>query len=274
MRDPKSRPDCYEGDMIAMDTTPSAVRLGMLTPSSNTVLEPETQALLTPLNGMASAHFGRFRVTQIGLDAAAESQFALEPILVAADLLADAKPSVIAWNGTSASWRGFDTDERLCAEIEARSGVPATSAVLAFNAAMAGMGVKRLGLVTPYTADVQDAIARNYAAHGIDIVAEAHAGLRDNYSFAELSEDGVADMCRQVATARPDAIAIVCTNMRGARRAAALEAELDIPILDSVAVTLWGALIKAGMDTTPLQSFGRLFGLRPPSIFATAKPHP
>ena len=237
------------------------LRLGMLTPSSNTVLEPETQALLAPLAGAATAHFGRFRVTQIGLDAAAEQQFALEPILVAADLLADAKPAVIAWNGTSASWRGFDTDERLCAEITARSGVRATSAVLAFNAAFAALGVRRLGLVTPYTADVQEAIRRTYAAHGIEVVAEAHVGLRDNYSFAEVTEDRVAAMCREVAVARPDAIAIVCTNMRGARRAAALEAELNIPILDSVAVTLWGCLKAAGMQTTPLRGFGRLFDL-------------
>ena len=243
--------------------TPSAapVRLGMLTPSSNTVLEPETQALLAPLGAAASAHYARFRVTQIALDAAADSQFAQEPILAAADLLADAKPAVIAWNGTSASWRGFDTDEQLCAEIEARTGVGATSAMLAFNAAMAALGVRRMGLVTPYTTDVQEAIARTYAAHGIEVVAEEHEGLRDNYSFAEVSEDRVAEMCRRVAGARPDAIAIVCTNMRGARRAAALEAELGIPVLDSVAVTLWGCLTAAGVDTAPLARFGRLFAL-------------
>ena len=237
------------------------VRLGMLTPSSNTVLEPETQALLAPLGAAASAHYARFRVTQIALDAAADSQFALEPILAAADLLADAKPTVIAWNGTSASWRGFDSDRRLCAEIKERTGVPATSAMLAFNDAMKMLGVRRLGLVTPYTTDVQDAIARNYAAHGIEVVAEAHTGLNDNYSFAEVPEDHVAEMCRHVATARPDAIAIVCTNMRGARRAAALEAELGLPVLDSVAVTLWGCLTAAGVDTTPLDRFGQLFAL-------------
>jgi len=240
------------------------VRIGMLTPSSNTVLEPETQALIAPLGSAASVHFARFRVTQIGLDAAADSQFALEPILAAADLLADAKPAVIAWNGTSASWRGFDSDDRLCTEIEQRTGVPATSAIKAFNAAMAALGVRRLGLVTPYTTDVQQAIARNYAAHGIDVVSEAHAGLRDNFSFCRLTEDGVAEMCREVAAARPDAIAIVCTNMRGARRAAALEAELGVVILDSVAVTLWGSLQRAGVPTEPLQQFGRVFGLHEP----------
>lgn len=243
----------------------NTVRLGMLTPSSNTVLEPETQALMQPLGAAASVHFARFRVTQIGLDADADSQFALEPILSAADLLADAKPAVIAWNGTSASWRGFESDTALCAAIEARTGIPATSAIVSLNAAIKALGVRRLGLVTPYTSDVQKEITRRYAGHGITIVAEEHAGLRDNFSFCELSENEVADMCRQVAAGRPDAIAIVCTNMRGARRAAALEAELGLPILDSVAVTLWGCLHRAGIRTDPLTRFGRLFALRPES---------
>jgi maleate isomerase len=234
----------------------------MLTPSSNTVLEPETQALLAPL-GAATVHFGRFRVTQIGLDKTADSQFQLDPILDAADLLADAKPDLIAWNGTSASWRGFDTDDRLCATIAERTGVPATSCILALNAAMASLGVRRLGLVTPYTPDVQAAIAGNYAAHDIDIVAEEHAGRRDNFSFSELSESDIAAMIRTVARARPDAIAVVCTNMRGARNVAALEAELGVPILDSVAVTLWGCLQRTGVPTDALSRFGRLFTLTP-----------
>lgn len=239
------------------------VRIGMLTPSSNTVLEPETQALMAPLGRAASVHFGRFRVTQIGLDAAADSQFALDPILGAADLLADARPDLIAWNGTSAAWRGFDTDRRLCDTIAARTGVPATSCILALDAALAALGARRLGLVTPYTDDVQQAIMRNHAAHGRDVVAEAHAGRRDNFSFSALSEGDVAAMCRTVAVARPDAIAVVCTNLRGARNAAALEDELGIPVLDSVAVTLWGCLRRTGVPTDALRRFGRLFSLIP-----------
>ncbi len=51
--------------------------------------------------------------------------------------------------------------------------------------------------------------------------------------------------------------------MRGARLAAALEAELDIPILDSVALTLWGSLHRCAIDTGDLSSFGRVFDLDP-----------
>lgn len=244
------------------DAIPDA-RIGMLTPSSNTVLEPATYALLGPLSDRASVHFGRFRVTRIALDAAADEQFSYDPILSAADLLADARASVIAWNGTAASWRGFDTDDRLCALIEERTGVPATSAIVSLNRALASFGVARLGLVTPYTGDVEAAIRANYAGIGIDTVAARRGDRSDNYSFAEIGAASVHAMCREVAAARPDAIAIVCTNMRGPLIARAIEEEFGIPVLDSIAVTLWGALGVAGIDPRPLAGFGALFERAP-----------
>jgi maleate isomerase len=236
-------------------------RFGMLTPSSNTVLEPLTQALLAPVAGQASAHFGRFRVTQIALDDKADSQFALEPILAAAELLADAHPDVIAWNGTAASWRGFHTDDALCAAISDRTGCRASSTIVALNRLIAAMGVRRLGIVTPYTPDVQARIIANYAAIGVEVVAEAHCDLTENFAFCRVTEDEIAAMCRSVAAERPDAIAIVCTNMRGPMIAAGLERELGIPIFDSIAVTLWGCMVAAGMDPRSLAMHGRLFSV-------------
>lgn len=232
----------------------------MLTPSSNTALEPLTAHMLEPLAHRVSAHFSRFRVTQIALDDAANSQFALAPILEAATLLADARCDVIAWNGTSASWLGFETDARLCAAIEKRTGIRATSAILALNALLERFGVRRLGLVTPYTSDVQAKIMANYARVGIKTVSEAHCGLRDNFSFAEVSEEEIEAMIREVAMARPDAIAIVCTNMHGPLVAARLERELGLPVFDSVAFTLQGCLAALDQPGDALHSFGRMFG--------------
>lgn len=233
--------------------------IAMLTPSSNTVVEPYTSAMLWPLFPEVSAHFGRFRVTKIALDASSNDQFALEPILEAADLLADARPAVIAWNGTSASWLGFDTDERLCAAISARTGIKATSAILGLNRLLSEMNVKRLGLVTPYTDDVQQKIIANYAAVGIETVAEQHSGRSDNFSFSEVAEAEIEAMCVEVARAKLDAIAIVCTNMRGPLLAAALEERLGIPVLDSVAFTLWGCLRETGISMSRLAAYGRMF---------------
>lgn len=42
------------------------IRLGILTPSSNTALEPMTAAMLSELPHV-SAHFARFTVTEIAL---------------------------------------------------------------------------------------------------------------------------------------------------------------------------------------------------------------
>ena len=122
--------------------------LGVLTPSSNTILEPLTSEILLQAPNI-SAHFGRFRVTQITLDEKGLGQFSLEAPLAAASLLADAKPGVIAWSGTSASWLGFDQDHRLCAEIKRRSGIAACTSVLALNELLALNGHRHWDFAPP-----------------------------------------------------------------------------------------------------------------------------
>ncbi|ATJ84006.1 aspartate/glutamate racemase family protein [Halomonas beimenensis] len=233
--------------------------IGMLTPSSNTVLEPYTAALLRDLMPEVTAHFQRFTVKEISMRDEALAQFDPAPLLEAARLLNDARMDVIAWNGTSASWLGFEADRRLCAAITETTGVPATTSVLALNEALGRTGVTRLGLVTPYLDDIQDAIFANYRAEGIEVVAERHLNDRGNFSFSEYDEATLAGMVREVAKARPQAITILCTNLRGAGIVPALERELGIPIYDSVSVTVWKTLAMSGVDPTRLEGWGQLF---------------
>jgi maleate isomerase len=232
--------------------------LGMLTPSSNTVLEPVTAALLASIPE-ASAHFGRFRVTEIALSDAALAQFDEAEILRAADLLADARVSVIAWNGTSSGWLGFASDERLCRRIAERTGIPACTSVLALNELFARGRVERFALVSPYRDDVQQRIVANYRAAGLECVAERHLGLQDNYSFSEVTAEQMRAMAREVAAGKPQAITIFCTNLRGAPLAEELERELGIPVYDSIAAVVWKSLKLAGADPRRVTGWGRLF---------------
>lgn len=236
------------------------LRLGMLTPSSNTVLEPVTYAMLQDAPGV-SAHFARFEVLKISLDAGGLAQFDDAPILAASRLLSHAKCDVIAWNGTSASWLGFERDEHLVQRIEAETGIRAATCVLGYRDAFQALGLSRIGLVTPYTSDVQARIADTWGKAGFACVAERHCGLTDNFAFASVTEPVIEAMIRAVAQQGCEAVAIVCTNMHGARVAARLEAALGIPILDSVAVTLWAALRSAGHRAPSLSRWGRIFGL-------------
>lgn len=233
-------------------------RIGMLTPSSNTVLEPVTAALLAGLPDV-SAHFSRFRVTEIALDAPALAQFDDSEILRAAELLAHAKVDVISWNGTSASWLGLDRDRQLAGRITGATGIRATTCILSLVDILERIGAKTQALVTPYTEDVQSRIIATYAGAGFSCPAERHLGIRDNFSFGTVPEETIAAMIRDCLVAAPDAITILCTNMVGARLAPALEPASGTMILDSVSVTLWGCLKAIGIAPTSIQGFGRIF---------------
>jgi maleate isomerase len=234
------------------------VLIGMLTPSSNTALEPLTAAMLSGLPEV-SAHFGRFAVTEISLQPGALAQFDVAPILEAAKLLADARVDVIAWNGTSSGWLGFDADRALCAAIEREIGVRCCTSVLALNEIMQATGRRRFGLVTPYLDEVQAAIVANYRAGGFDCVAERHLSQWVNFSFSEVPPERIAAMAREVARSAPQCLTTFCTNLRAAALAPALEAELGIPVYDTVSTAVWKALRLAGVDTRRVVGWGRLF---------------
>lgn len=241
-----------------MTLQPQVRRIGMLTPSSNTVLEPVTQAMLrgTP---WITAHFSRFKVTEIALDAGALAQFDDTPILQAADLLAHARVDAISWNGTSASWLGLERDLRLKERIESATGIATTTCVLSLVEILERIGAGTQALVTPYTEDVQRRIMEVYAARGFACPVERHLGIRDNFSFGTVPEETIRGMIEHCVAAGPDAVTILCTNMAGARVAAEVEARGGPFILDSVAVTLWGCLKAIGVRPDVIAGHGRIF---------------
>lgn len=232
--------------------------LGMLTPSSNTALEPLTSAMVAGLPDV-SAHFARFPVTEISLSNQALGQFDDSKILQAAELLADAKVDVLGWNGTSSGWLGFEADERLCRRITEATGIPATTSVLALNEILKKTGADAFGLVTPYLDDVQEKIVANYRSEGLNCVAERHLNLKVNFAFSEVTPEQIREMVCEVAAAGPRAISTFCTNLRAAHLVPALEEETGIPVYDTISTVVWKSLQLAGYDTRRVKGWGRLF---------------
>jgi len=91
------------------------VRLGMIVPSSNTVVEQETCASLAGLD-FVSAHFARFKLTQISVADPAAAYYDSGVMLEAGKLLADSRCAVITWNGSAGGLVGFERDRRFVAE--------------------------------------------------------------------------------------------------------------------------------------------------------------
>jgi maleate isomerase len=241
-------------------------RLGILTPSSNTALEPITQALIASLNAALpsqhiTVHFSRFPVTTISLTPVGLAQFDLGPILAAAQLLAHAEVDIIGWSGTSAGWLGFDKDVTLCEQIEKATGIKATTSTLALNKAMELWGVKKLGLVTPYRDDVQEQIVRNYKRIGIEIEEgmERHLRVEKNNDIADICEEVLDEMVGDVVGGGIDAVTTFCTNLVAAQRVEFWEKKHGLPIFDTVTTVLWDMLRECGVDATKLEGWGMIF---------------
>ena len=221
------------------------VRIGMIVPSSNTCLEPQSYRILGERTDV-TLHFTRINVTRIALDDSSDKQFDAAGMRAAAELLATADVDVIAWNGTSGSWLGAGHDLELVHGITDATGIPATTSTLAYLAAFEAFGTERIGMLTPYTADVNEAVVASYEREGIKTVDHRHLDLSDNESFARVTDAEMLPGSLELAALKPDALIYLCTNLYGAKIRAEIESRTDVPVLDSVAVTLWHSLKLAG----------------------------
>jgi maleate isomerase len=247
------------------------ISFGIIVPSSNTLVEPTTYNILSNIHEPeweVTVYFTRVRVTQISLSKDSDQQFTIDSMLAAAQLLADAKVNVIGWSGTAASWTGFDSDKQLCCEIKAKTGIPATTSTLAIldlcRSSPSGPG--RLGLVTPYTEDVNAKIRDNYGSAGFPVSSQASkcCQLSVNHDFAAVSEQDIERMIGEVAAAC-DTVMLLCTNMGGARYTSQWEAKYKLTIFHPIS-TVIHAMFEL-LDLHP-SSLERPWG----SIFAYNKP--
>jgi maleate isomerase len=234
-------------------------RIGHITPSSNTALEPLTYAMNRGLEHQLAHHFTRVSVTHLALSASSEAQFQLERMLAAARLLADAPLDALVWNGTSASWRGLDKDLALCDAISQETGIPVTTSTLAFYNAFHEKGYKTIGLALPYIEEISEQIALEYGRQGFPVVSSASLGLLANVDIGAAKPDQIRGVLRGAAKGNPDCIAVVCTNFNATDLIEEMEAELGIPIVDSIAVTFWEAARVAGVEVK-VPGWGKLLG--------------
>jgi maleate isomerase len=233
--------------------------IGTITPSGNTVVERITLGIVRDLPEV-SAHFSRTPV--FGGSDPSPDRYASEGLLAAARLLAHAAPSVLVWNGSKGAGIGFDHDRALVEAIRAETGITATTSILGLEQLLRAEGITRVAVVTPYSDEGQRKTIDCLAREGIACVAEAHAGLSDNLSYASVPLAQIQSMVRSVVTAavKPQAVLCLCTNFPAAVVVAPLEAELGLPIYDSTALGAWHALRLAGVDTAPAAArWGSLF---------------
>ena len=237
---------------------PRDFALATITPSGNRVVEQVTIALASGVPGM-STQFTRIPVYG---DASSATGYNWDRMVDAATLLSHADPDVLLWNGSKGGALGFDVDHELCTRMTAATGLPAVTSALAILDALDRLQARRIALVTPYDTAYQAKCIAGFASRGIETACERHSGLTDNFSYGRIPADEIAAMTRAaLRDAQADAVVYFCTNFAGAPVAPVIEGEFGVPVLDSTALGIWGAMRAVGFDSNQVRGWGRIFTL-------------
>lgn len=234
-------------------------KVGFITPSSNTALEPMTMAMTEQISHRISTHFSRVPVKTLTLDSQDVNQFQTQKLVDAAALLADGGLNAVLWNGTSGSWtgKGFEADVELCEEIQRVTGVQASTSSLAQVDVLKHYGIKRFGLAVPYVEEPTRKIIETYAKQGFTTVKSARLEETENVIIGNTPFARIKQLLRDADSPEAECIVVACTNLPATVVLDEMEAELGKPIFDSIAVTLWKALQMTSIRT-PLHGWGKL----------------
>ncbi len=205
-------------------------RVGLLIPSSNTVMEIDFQH---GLPAGARLHTGRMFLEETTPEQ--EAVMLDEYAGPAAAAVATARPDVIVFGCTSAgALRGNEYDEEFCRNLEAETGVEIVSVIAAVGEAIRRRSVKRVGVVTPYVKALNDKIAASLDDGGLDVVVIDGMGIKENFAIAQVTPDEIISFAREVLEGHDIDLAFVsCTNLRGVDARAGLEEALGVPVVTS-----------------------------------------
>ncbi len=230
-------------------------RIGIVIPSVNTVMEPWATRIAP--KGV-SLHFSRM---YIPAETTAETLIEMDRTDGKSALrqLSSIFPHAMAYGCTASSIvQGLGYDAHLRSEIVDHYGMPATTAAHAIISALKAVGAsKRISIVSPYPANVDEAEHRYFESAGFEVLGGAFLGISDGFRLAEPEPETLLDLGLRGCDPAAEALVISCLNTRSHTVIAALEEKLAKPVITSTQATLWHALRLAGIDDS-IPGFGRL----------------
>jgi maleate isomerase len=226
-------------------------RVGLLVPSSNTVMEPDFWRALPPGATLHTARMFLEDTTPEG-----EHRMLDEHVLPAARDLATARPDLIVFGCTSAgALRGNDYDAELCRRISDLSGVPTVSVIASVRRAIAASGARRVGVVTPYVDALNQRIRESVEADGVEVATIAGLGMTDNFEIAAVPRREILDLAERTLRGLAVDLAFVsCTNFPAVAALPELERRLGLPVVTSNQVAI--AAVLRMLDAAPAERGG------------------
>lgn len=239
------------------------LKLGVVTPSVNTVVQPEYDDMRPRgvTNHIARIHI-RERATandadfeelvrdiDLGVDDAVERVLTCEPACVVLGVSIEAVyDDPDAGEAIRDRLRAkFGDDLRL---IHAGDAIPAALRAV-------GVGEGPIGVVTPYQPVSEPHLRTFVESRGYELRTAVHLRAPSAVKIAHISRETLQRELKRIAADRPRAIVQFGANMSMARLAAEAERWLDIPVIAVNTATYWYALRGNGIDDQ-VDGFGQL----------------
>ncbi|GAA0786084.1 Asp/Glu racemase [Roseibium denhamense] len=183
-----------------------------------------------------------------------------EQLTGTAALLPSARPlDVIGYGCTSASTI-IGSDTVAAAVQKAHPTAKVTNPAAAVIAALQKLKVKKIGVVTPYIAEVSKAVVTLLENNGFTADKVGSFGQSEEAVVARIAADSVeAAICSVGDAPDIEAVFASCTNLRTFPIIEACEAKLGKPVISSNSALAWHMMQLAGLETKG-RGPGRLFG--------------
>jgi len=232
--------------------------IGLIVLATDYTIEHEWRQVFAGLDGVA-LYQSRIHNDNV---ITPETLRAMEPRIVecARVITPDTPVDVIAYGCTSASMA--IGEEQVFANIrQARPDAKCTTPITAAFAAFDAFKARRVGVLTPYPADVNKIVADYIAARGYQVPIFGSFNADRDTVVARITPQSIEKSVRElVKQAEVDAIFVSCTSVRLMQACADLESNLGIPLTSSNHAMAWHALRLAGIDDK-LGQFGSLYEL-------------
>lgn len=226
-------------------------RFGVLGPSTNTVVQPDLEAM-RPVG--VTNHYSRIFTPDA--DAVSNDTFMAGAKLIGANTI-DAVHSVMTSHpdslvmGMSAVtfFGGMAGADAFQASIEQASGLRVSVGSHATAAALRAYGgVRRVAFMSPYFPAANDEVRRYLTEAGFDVVRDRCLQCPSWTAIATIPASTIRDTFRALDGDNVDAIVQVGTNLSAMRLCAAAELWLGKPVIAINTATYWHALRSVGIE--------------------------
>ncbi len=239
--------------MLDLDVSP--VRLGVILPSVNTVVEAWYPAMLPP---QVSMHVARMLLPEPLTAANVEKMDRLSEQSAFAQIQGCRPHSIVYGCFASSVLGGTEYDARLRARLEAQTGVPVATAASALLEACRTSGLRRVGVCSPYPDDLDLAERQYLAAQGLEILGHVNLRISNSFGLSEPDANELAGAALSCLVAEADGIVMTCMNARTHLVIEQLEKHTRRPVVTCTQSVLWKLLRMAGIRAQ-LPGLGQLF---------------